>query len=304
MKRKKLIVIIVLIFITITFIGGILSNNLFSKEEQVKTADMLSIYLQDTDGEYYKQENYDFPKEGYSLDKSQSYCENESSIDFINNKIKIVGNKSDKCYLYFSNNNFVKDLSGNNYNGVIQNGGIIKLDGERRQGLYFDGEDDYVDVADLPETINWENGFTIEFEAKWENFNFWSRIIDISRGNKCVDGILIANYDCENSIRTDIRNNTVPYAGNVVPNILELNKTAHIKLEVKKTDNKFTINTYLDNNLKDTKTLEVELIRNIERTENYLGKSCFDNDGYFNGYIYNIKITEASGNVILWYDFT
>ena len=41
---------------------------------------------------------------------------------------------------------------------------------------------------------------------------------------------------------------------------------------------------------------------NTTYTNNYLGKSVWEYDGYFNGLIYNLKIIDANGKIIIWYD--
>ena len=203
---------------------------------------------------------------------------------------------------------YVKDLSGNNYDGVMQNGALIKLDEEGRQGLYFDGEDDYVDVADLPETINWAGGFTIEFEAKWLAFNYFSRIFDFGKGQN-NDNIFVANGTTTNLIGIYFRYGELDSLGTQasINNSIILNKVQKYKIEVinNNNNNTYTFNIYKDNETILSKIVNTtSLVKNIKRVNNYLGKSNWSGDGYFNGYIYNLKITDATGNVILWYDFT
>lgn len=308
-KVSKIIIMLCLIILGIVSLFFLNKKEVIYKEETKLERKFLTLMIEKEIGTGNYEESSSFPNEdGHYFNKNLSKCENGSKIKY-NEKdktIDVYATEADKCYVYFTFDEKIiaKDLSGNNYYGILKNGALISTDEEGKKGIFFDGIDDYVDIVDLPESINFADGFTIEFEAKWENFNYWSRIIDISRG-RCVDGILIASYGNGNSIRTDIRNNNVTYVGNVISNILELNKIVHIKLEVKKSDNNFIQNTYINNVLKDTKTYNTsEIVRNIERNENYLGKSCFEVDKYFNGYIYSLKISDSKNKTILWYDFS
>ena len=89
-----------------------------------------------------------------------------------------------------------------------------------------------------------------------------------------------------------------------ISNII-LKERQNYKIEVIKNGDFYTFNIYKDNAIILNKiTDKTNFAKNIKRTENFLGKSQWSTDGYFNGYIYNLKITDASDNVILWYDFT
>ena len=198
--------------------------------------------------------------------------------------------------------NYVKDLSGNNYDGVMQNGALIKLDNEGRQGLYFDGEDDYVDIVDLPETINWSGGFTIEFEAKWLAFQRYSRIFDFGNGARS-NNIFVSNTAFQNILAFETFYNNEEYFSR--KGDLEQDKIEKIKLVFAKVEDGYQLEICINGNEALYTKFNINTIRNIKRTSNYLGKSNWESaDEYFKGYIYNLKITDANGNIILWYDFT
>ena len=193
------------------------------------------------------------------------------------------------------------DLSINNYDGTFINGTIVK-DDEGKKGIYFDGEDDYVDIVDLPNTIDWNGGFTIEFEAKWLKFNTWSRIFDFGNG-QAQDNIFVTNFGSTNSLNFDSRYINTTRGNSTANNIIEVDKIASFKIENIKNLGSYTHNIYKNNELVFTKTYEVEdYLRNIDRTENFLGKSNWTADKYFNGYIYNLKILDKNKNLILWYN--
>ena len=300
MSKRKEIIFVNLGIVLILILISIIIND---KPVYKNTDSMLSIYLQDINGEYHKQERREFPKEGYSLDKAQSYCENESKIYYKDGKIKVKGNKTDKCYIYFTNDNIVRDLSGNHYDGIIQNGGKVQVDEEGNQGLYFDGVDDFVDIVDLPETINWADGFTIEFEAKWLALNNWSRILDFGNGAGS-DIIAVTNVGISTTLRADVYKENISHPIDY-ENFIKLQEKQEIKIETKQDGNSFIQNVYENDQLIENRIFNNnDIVRNVLRTSNYLGKSNWSWDGYFNGYIYNLKIIDAEGNIILWYDFT
>ena len=64
-----------------------------------------------------------------------------------------------------------------------------------------------------------------------------------------------------------------------------------------------TLNIYDRYNNLINSTSVTNLVQNINRTLNYIGKSNW-NDKYFQGRIYSLKITLANGKTVLWYDFT
>ena len=199
------------------------------------------------------------------------------------------------------------DLSGNGYNGTFQNGAVAIPDEEGNIGIYFDGIDNYVDIVDLPETIDWAGGFTIEFEAKWLAFNTWSRIFEFANGIN-ADNIFVSNYSLTSNLALVPVYNSQQYrlwGGTLVKNIRE-----KIKLITKKIDNGYQLEAYINDNMIEmsngivTNFFEINSISNIRRINNYLGKSNWSVDGYFNGYIYNFKITDSTGKPIIWYDFS
>ena len=202
----------------------------------------------------------------------------------------------------------VYDKSGNNYNGDLLNGAVIKEDDEGQKGLYLDGKDAYVDIDDLPDNIDWTSGFAIEFEARWLALNYWSRIIDFGNGPDS-DNILIGNLENTNDLMPSLRygNLSQPYE-KIFSNIIEIGKKNKYKVVYQKNDTNYVENLYKDNAFIESVTYETtDIIKNVLRTENYIGKSewyLIANDENFYGYIYYLKITDSNDKPILWYDFT
>ena len=268
--------------------------------------------------------------EGYWLDEEKSYCgvlgkKDETmkpTLDRDTWSIVVTGMKTSrtKCNLYFIktyDETTLFDLSGNKYNGTFKDGAKVQEDEEGNLGIYFDGINGYVDIVDLPESINWEDGFSVEFEAKWFRFGYYSRILDFSNGPDS-DNIAIANRGETNVLTFFTRYGNYSISGyhgyqenedSTV--IIDENQKASFKLILKKENNMINIYIYKNNEYIDNISYQPidtdHILRNVLRTENYLGNSPFIKIGYydkiFNGYIYSLKITDAENHIILWYDF-
>ncbi len=266
-------------------------------------SNMMSMFFEASDGTYEKSNESKWPSYGYTLNTELSICQNGSSLSWQDQKIRVYATSSDKCYVYFDRIKEATDLSGNGYNGTFENGIEIKKDDEGNVGLYFDGIDDYVDIVDLPESIDWKSGFTIEFEAKWLQFKHYSRILDFGNGPG-VDNILIGNTFSTSTLIPSIRYESSVYEKEIV-DAINLNQKIKFKIEYIQSGNRYIENVYKNNDKIDNITYNtINFVRNITRTNNFLGKSNWSSDAYFYGYIYNLKITDSNGEPILMYDFT
>lgn len=194
--------------------------------------------------------------------------------------------------------NHIVDLSGNGYKLSLRNGANLLKDDENKYYINFDGADDYALVDKLGENINWSDGFKVEFEAEWDAFNSYSRIFDF--GNQRNDNILLGNSGSGNRyLSIGLHGNN----GNKDISLIEIlgNKKEKYTVEYKKNkENDYTITTKKDDGSTSTASSTINL-RNTTRVTNYLGKSNW-NDPAFKGRIYSLKITDASGKVILYYD--
>lgn len=163
-------------------------------------------------------------------------------------------------------------------------------------GLDFDGVDDYVDVGTLPATIDFAHGFTIEFTAKWDSLGNWSRIFDFGNGAGS-DNIFIANATTTPNVSFWMFNGTTADAFDIT-NSITLGEYANWKIEVTSAR---LVTIYKNGVVIGSKTFSV-MPNNIQRTTNYLGKSNWGN-APLDASIYEFKITEADGDVPLWYKF-
>ena len=214
-----------------------------------------------------------------------------------------IKNEFKSLIAYYPFNGNANDESGNNHNGTV-NGATPTTDrfGNINSAYEFNGTDNYIDIGD------WENGgpMSFTFWARWDAFNNYSRIIDLGNGSSS-NNIIISNYQTNNGLFFSnytsgetklINTNTITqnqwdfYAATVDENgIMTLYKNG--EQIAQKTDG-VTPNTIL-------------------RTQQFIGKSNFSQDGYFEGAIdelkiYNKKLTQDEikndySDLIAYYPF-
>ena len=111
MKKKYIIITTITLAVLIAFItySNILKGNEVYEEENIskpiKIAKGISMNLEQTagTGDYLTVNQSEWPTEGYILNTELSKCENGGEISWSTAKKKVVilGNISDKCYIYF-----------------------------------------------------------------------------------------------------------------------------------------------------------------------------------------------------------
>ena len=200
------------------------------------------------------------------------------------------------------------DLSENHYNGRLMNGAKIITDSSGNNAISFDGIDDYVDIVDISASTNWEDGFTIEFEATWNEFTYFGRIFDFSSKNK--DYVIFAgNNGSTNGIIIGGRGgNPEEKLDNYMADQIIEGQRTKIKFIYRKENSNLYIDYYKDDKLITTFDQNGKEFKNQAYINNYLGKSAWtdltdeNSDRFFNGLLYSLKITDANNQTILWYD--
>lgn len=143
-----------------------------------------------------------------NIERNSNYLgkSNWSSDPYFNGniyKLKITLTNGKAVLNYDFTKNTVKDLSGNGYDGTLKNGASLQFNG-KEYALVLDGVDDYLEVPTLPASIDWANGFTIEFEALWNEIEQMARIFDFGNGT-ASDNIAISS-DLPDNLYFAIRN--------------------------------------------------------------------------------------------------
>ncbi len=114
MNRKNVIIISIVFLFVFIFVGY---NSLHGKNkiELDANSDLISIWVEDSSGNY--QSANSFPGAGYILNLTLSKCENGGTLSGDGTGVTLSSNSSDKCYLYFSqpwvNVNATKTLTCN-----------------------------------------------------------------------------------------------------------------------------------------------------------------------------------------------
>lgn len=190
-----------------------------------------------------------------------------------------------------NNDLILYDKSGNNHNAILINGTCIKSDTGGTKYLYFDGNDDYVELPTLSDDINWNDGFTIETQLEFNNLdNTFSRII-------CSNGLNIIRYGKEIYF-TSLSTGNIRTTANI-----NLNEKFNFKLDVvKKGENSYEYNFYKNDNLYYSKTLANGL-SNGECKMYFSGNKGWSGDKCINGKIYYLSIRQADGTSIVDYRF-
>ena len=112
--QKKIIICLVLLIVVINVV--ILTNPIKENEDIIDNS-LISMNLQDEEGNYFETKNINFNEEGYHFNKRKSNCEGGSELSWDDGKLQITTDKTDKCHVYLDNNKFVEDLSGNGHHG-------------------------------------------------------------------------------------------------------------------------------------------------------------------------------------------
>lgn len=113
--------------------------------------ELLSIYIQNSDGTYTPSTSTKFPEDGYTLNEEKSYCINGSNISYNlkNNQVSISTNGSENCYLFFDGITFPQQILLDNTVitstpdfSTTEGTGLYVTEDEYGDTYYFRGEID------------------------------------------------------------------------------------------------------------------------------------------------------------------
>lgn len=188
--------------------------------------------------------------------------------------------KASNLIAYYPFNGNANDESGNNHNGTV-NGPTLTSDnsGNPNSAYYFDGINNYIDIGD------WENGgkMSFTFWARWDEFNNYSRIIDLGNGSSS-NNIIISNYQTNNGLFFSIYTSGETKLINT--NTITLNQWDFYTATVDENG----IMTLYKNGAQIAQKTDGVTPTTILRTQQFIGKSNFTADGYFKGAIDEVKI--------------
>lgn len=180
-------------------------------------------------------------------------------------------------------NGNTNDVSGNGYHGTIVGGVTLTADhrGVANGAYLFNGTDGYIDVGD------WTNGgaMTITCWARWDAYQYWSRIIDLGNG-EYQDNIVLCNSYSSSSFNFHLLK---PYS-----TMYDIEKEKTITLSswafyVASVDESGLMKIYKNGELLESQNKGfVPVVK--ERTLQYIGKSNFSSNNYFKGAMDDIRI--------------
>ena len=159
----------------------------------------------------------------------------------------------------------------------------VSLDGSDSTGyiVAFDGKNDYISLS--PDYTDFSNkGLTITAWVYYNEYNNWSRIWDAAAGSGPTDYILLTNQGDTPNLAFNFGSKYSNQTSVVFENALSLKEWIHIAITLDP-DSKHV--TFYKNGQKVGEEKVNELPKTLERPLNYIGKSNFSHDEYFNGKI-------------------
>ena len=195
--------------------------------------------------------------------------------------------------IYLNNGNSIVDLepasSANqvvlthtNGQGLIATFASSKKTNKLQCVLSFDGKDDYVALSAA--NTDYSQGFTVEAWARYSSFQqSWSRIIDFGNGAG-QNSIILGHVGTSNALGFHLYSSAGTYSIEAA-NALEIGKWMHLVATIDKSG---LAKLYKDGQLIQSKPFH--LPDNVNRTLNFIAKSNWPNDGYFEGQMADVRV--------------
>lgn len=163
-------------------------------------------------------------------------------------------------------------------------------------GLKLDGVDDYVLIPTISKDFQFSNGFSIEFEAKLDNFTQLAKIIDLATTYNTGTG---SNQKCSINVDTPLNEDTLSFM--TTSAAFKTYKVSETDADLTNkhlwkcdcTDNGvdgYDVSIACDGVIVETLSFKYGGITDIDRTSNYIGKSNRIGDGFLKGMLYNMKV--------------
>jgi hypothetical protein len=198
--------------------------------------------------------------------------------------IKYYGNeiqfKASNLIANYPFNGNANDESGNNHHGTVYGASLTQdRDGNAQSAYSFDGINNYIDISD------WENGgpMSFLFWARWDDFNNYSRIVDLGNGSSS-NNIIISNHQTNNGLFFSVYTSGETKLINA--NTITQNQWDFYAATFDITGAMTVYKNGIQINQKTDGVAPTYLLR----TQQFIGKSNFSADGYFKGAIDELKI--------------
>ncbi len=156
------------------------------------------------------------------------------------------------------------------------------------KACFMDGNSSYLK---LPNELNKSLGgnFTISTWAKFESLSWWMRVFDFGSGN---DSYAFLGLSAPNDLRYALLNHSTGSELNMTAaGAIRENEWTHLTLVRENKVMKLYVNGIL---LSESSVFGNNSPSDIENAANYIGKSQFSADPYFNGYIDEFKVFDKA----------
>jgi hypothetical protein len=194
----------------------------------------------------------------------------------------------DHLIAYYPFNGNANDESGSDYHGTVY-GATLTTDrnGNANSAYEFNGIDNYIDIGD------WENGgpMSFTFWARWDAYHNYSRILDLGNGSSS-NNIVVSQRQSNDELFFSI------YLGTSETKMWTSTITQSQWDFYAATVDAIGIMTLYKNGQQIAQKTNGVTPNYLLRTQQFIGKSNFSQDGYFEGAIdelkiYNSALTEA-----------
>jgi Concanavalin A-like lectin/glucanases superfamily len=209
----------------------------------------------------------------------------------VSSKTLITGNESGLLAYYPMNEatgTEVRDNTGKGNQGTMTNpvwwactASIGSQDKAANKVMKFDGVNDHITFPAM--NINYSQGFSLEVWVRYNSLKNWSRIFDFGNGAG-AENIIVAGKGTTNTLGFHVYRGTACLSLEVA-NFLELQKWMHIAVTVEPSG---SCKVYKNGQLIQSGTSQ--LPNSVNRTLNYIGRSNWAADAYFDGQMAEFRL--------------
>ncbi len=210
-----------------------------------------------------------------------------TSIQYSRNVVLSIKNRLGVAYwtLDDTGTDEALDATGSGFNGILSGGlsyATNKAEGRFGDCLQFDGINDYIDVPNGFEDFS--VGYTISFWANPSAAKTWARFIDFGNGAPS-DNILVTRRSSSKDLQVDAYKGATRLGTLIVTDAIELDVWQHFVVAVDDAGQ-----AVLYKNGQSIQTGNLGILENITRGNNYIGRSNWAADAYYEGYLDDVRI--------------
>ena len=174
----------------------------------------------------------------------------------------------------------------------------------RGNAVAYDGVSDYADIAS--QTQNFSRGFSVAIWAKPTAVDYWARFVELGNGPE-NDSIVLGRMQSTNTLALRLYDGSLGASEQAldIAGQVELDKWQHFVATI---DNSGAASLYKDGELIGSGTIGTP--GSVTRTQNYVGRSSWGSDEYYEGETYDVRIynrplsneeiSELSGLIAHW----